>query len=123
MKSGFDVNTRYGEGKTPLIIFAQEGDAKIVEVLLSMGANVNAQSNRGSTALQLTQEVGYCQFHYAAINDHSEIVEMLLSAGADTEIKNRRGVTALDNVERGDHSEITKLIMNRAKNAYDSAAK
>jgi len=55
-----------------------------MQILLAHGANVDAISDDGYTALSI-----------AARRNHVEILELLLTAGADTELKTARGRTAL----------------------------
>jgi ankyrin repeat protein len=53
------------------MLAAERGHKEVVELLLESGADVNAKSNIGWTALML-----------AAFNGHKEIVEILKSYGA-----------------------------------------
>eukprot|EP00957_Ditylum_brightwellii_P060097 4563924-Ditylum_brightwellii.AAC.1 len=57
---------------TPLHIAAREGHKKVVEVLLSHGADVNNATNSG-----------WKPIHFAAREGHKEVVKVLLSHGAD----------------------------------------
>lgn len=57
---------------------------KVVELLLSTGADLSVQDWLGGTALQL-----------ATSNIHEKIVKMLLAAGADVRIQDQDGMTAL----------------------------
>jgi len=56
---------------TPLIYAAAEGHADVVRLLLSAGANKEAEDHWGHTALQVAKE-----------NHHPGIVKLLLDAGA-----------------------------------------
>jgi ankyrin repeat protein len=67
-----------------LIAAASDGDANAVQVLLARGADVNAKTNNGQTALMLAS--GY---------RHLDVVQALLAAGADVNAKDSRGRTAL----------------------------
>ncbi|KAE9385780.1 ankyrin, partial [Gymnopus androsaceus JB14] len=57
---------------TPLMIAAEIGHLDVVSVLIEEGANVNAQSEDGSTALRQASQEG-----------HLEIVKLLLNHGAE----------------------------------------
>lgn len=61
-----------------------DGYAKTAELLLSKGANPNAQTEDGQTALM-----------YAAQSGDVELVKTLLNKGADPTLQNRGGFTAL----------------------------
>ena len=61
-----------------------EGHTAVVELLLAAGADVDAESNIGETAL-----------HYAAAYGHADVVELLVSAGANVNAQDKDGWTAL----------------------------
>lgn len=65
----------FANGATPLMAAAQGSQRAVVELLLTLGADVNAQ-NGGATAL-----------HHAAWSGYVEMLQFLLSRGAD---RNRR---------------------------------
>ncbi|KJV71058.1 ankyrin repeat family protein [Orientia tsutsugamushi str. UT76] len=54
------VNSKYKDGTTALSVALKYKNLPIAEILLSNGANVNAQDNDGHTALHLVVE----QFKY-----------------------------------------------------------
>jgi ankyrin repeat protein len=59
-----------------LIAAAKRGDAAAVKSLIAKGANVNARTNYGATAL-----------HFAADRGHLEVIKVLVEAGADVNAK------------------------------------
>jgi ankyrin repeat protein len=59
-----------------LIAAAKRGDAAEVKSLIAKGANVNARTNYGATAL-----------HFAADRGHLEVIKALVEAGADVNAK------------------------------------
>jgi ankyrin repeat protein len=70
--AGGDVNcTDERTGATPLINASAEGNAAIVKMLLSKGADPNIKMMDGSTALKIAQE-----------GDYQEIVKLLSTGGA-----------------------------------------
>ena len=77
-KSTSDIQDN--EGRTPLHLAASSGDAEMVRVLISAGADVYAKDADGSTPL-----------HLAVVGGHSETVQILLDAGTSD------GETATDN--------------------------
>ncbi len=77
---------RSPKGRTALIIAcAYYGGIPLCSVLLSHGANINAVTNDGVTALML-----------AAQNEKADVVAYLLKMGANTTIKDKTGKTALN---------------------------
>jgi ankyrin repeat protein len=77
-----------GKGTTPLLQAAtgQSGNqgTEIAEVLLQGGANVNATTEQGWTAL-----------HFAAAMGNQKLVELLLAHKADVNARNKEGITPL----------------------------
>lgn len=87
-----DVNERYGNDLTALMWAAGYVDGvadaageATVATLLDAGAQVNAEDNRGRTALMIAAERG-----------HADIVKLLLARGADPKHTDRQGKTARD---------------------------
>lgn len=81
------VNKPDGEGHPPLVHAAQSGSAQAVAVLLSAGAdpNANGSSDITETAIRAAVTCGSL-----------EMVKLLLAAGADPLVRGRMGLTALD---------------------------
>ena len=71
LNKGANVNTTDREGRTALMIAAQEGYANLAGRLIQNGADVNAKNSQGNTALMLAESEG-----------HIGIVRMLKNAGA-----------------------------------------
>src|SRR5207249_1100040 len=70
---GVTVNSRTdGMGKTALHCAAENGQAKMIEVLLARNAAVNLMDHEGRTPL-----------HFAAQRGQTEIVQLLLAKGAE----------------------------------------
>jgi ankyrin repeat protein len=107
---GTDVNLKDSRwGNTPLIHASYHGRQKIIDRLVRHGANLNAQSNNGWTAL-----------HVAVGQEHLAVVSQLLRAGADFTVRNRLfgqgenqeqvSDTPLDLAINFDLPEITKVL-------------
>ena len=85
-------------GWTPLMYAASSWGGSVVNKLLEGGANVNAKSNRGDTALMASAVTGMTD-------------EDLLKAGADVNASNSVGMTALMLLaQRGEPDEIATLL-------------
>lgn len=123
MEAGADVNAASGdEGLTPLMIAAGQtapaegarfvpGSARPTDIargLIDGGADVNAQSKSGVTALMV-----------AAIHNNPPMIGMLIDAGADPTFKNNQGQTAADVAELNGNLEAQQAIrvMSSAKSA------
>lgn len=92
---------KLGLGRTALTSSTFYGNTEIIEILISAGADLNVQDNRGDTALVLATKSNY-----------KEIVEMLINADADLNVQNKDGNTALIEALRYSHREIAKLLIN-----------
>jgi ankyrin repeat protein len=80
---------------------AKNGNAETVRLLLDMGADVNARTGGGYTALM-----------GAAENGHASVVKLLLAKGADVKVKNKdNGYTALFYAIQSGKTEVVRLLI------------
>jgi hypothetical protein len=84
---------------TEIMTCAANGNLERVRELVEYGADVNATSLSGNTALM-----------YAARNNHLAIVEYLLAAGADARVKSDKKSTAADIARRFGHLDIVAIL-------------
>ncbi|GIY01799.1 caseinolytic peptidase B protein homolog [Caerostris darwini] len=116
VKRGADVNHRHPYGWTPLQVAAMNGNLKVVEELLKLGADPNlgdhfssvyevakekrvhplevwsTREEEFSGRLNTRATFANCTaLHYAVLNDSVEIVELLLKYGANPTIQNGVG--------------------------------
>ena len=91
------------DGKTVLMIAAEEGNKKHVSALIKYGANINLQDEYGYTALMI-----------AVDNDYEEIVNILIDAGANIYAHDRYGSTALIIAANTGNIKIVESLINRA---------
>jgi ankyrin repeat protein len=100
-----DLRAPLFDGATALTVAAERGLAGMVQLLLSHGANVNARSATGWTALMR-----------ACNADQFECARLLLDAGADPTIHNDDGYTAYGRI-RANHTELLQLFHDRKADA------
>lgn len=89
--------------KSELARAAANGRLKRVIALVQAGADVNAQDERGGTALML-----------AARNNRLPVVQYLLQHGAKTDLRTKSGVSAFDIAMRHASHHIIDAIALRA---------
>ena len=82
------INMEDGNGNTPLMYAAENGNKDIVKLLIDKGANVNKQDKNGKTPLM-----------YAVVKGNKDIVKLLIENGAIVNKQNKDGQKALDYVE------------------------
>ena len=94
-----DLEYANNQRRTPLMIATYNDDAKIAEMLILAGANVNAQD-----------EMLNSPFLYAGASGYVEILKMCLANGADFKIFNRYGGSALIPAAEKRHVEIVQIL-------------
>lgn len=87
-----------------LIEMALYGDEKLVEKLLELGANVNAQDENGNTPLIS-----------AAWRGHVNVVKILLKAGADINLENQEGYNARAAALHSGSAEVVVILQKQIK--------
>lgn len=101
-----DVNARSRQaGQTALMLAVSHGRVAMVKLLLSSGADVNAQDREGSTALMCACEHG-----------HTHITRLLLETQqCDMSLTDKNGHTALAVAEGASHQDIVDLLKSNGK--------
>ena len=88
-----------GEGTTPLMRAAKNGDTAAMRVLLARGADLKRTQKNGTTALMLAaglaRGTGVFAKDYATEDQLLEAVKLLVESGADVNTANEAGQTAL----------------------------
>lgn len=91
--------------KTPLHVCSENGNHKIVEILLQGGADINALDPEGRSAL-----------HYGAQGGHDEVVKLLLKRRAKTDVLDDRGVSVVHAAVANNHESIVFLLLEAGIN-------
>jgi ankyrin repeat protein len=84
LKAGEDVNQRFNDDYTLLMLASGMGNVLLVNLLLLHQADPNLKNTGGSTALKL-----------AVLKGQTAILKLLLSQGADPNLKDEKGFTPL----------------------------
>ncbi|KAI2479940.1 Pfs NB-ARC and Ankyrin domain protein [Pyrenophora tritici-repentis] len=96
------INSKDKDDKTPLFIAAEQGNRGVIEVLLEINSDIDAQSGRHGNALQA-----------ASARGHKEMAALLLDKGADVNAKGGYYGNALQAaLERG-HEEMAALLLDK----------
>ena len=105
LNKGIEINEKYDNGSTALLIASEKGDKEIVKLLLDNGASVHDKDNDGDTALILASETG-----------NKEIVKLLIECGANVNYRNNKGSTSLILASRMGKIEIVKILLEEKAN-------
>ena len=108
LKLGAKVNKT--RGWTPLHYAATEGRTSMMKRLIELGADVNAQTKAGITALDM-----------AARKPSREAVMMLLRAGAYRDYCTDRGMSAADFAKKAGDEELAKYLAVKTCAAFGEA--
>jgi ankyrin repeat protein len=98
------VNTWSSDGFTPLHLGSFFGYAKVVELLLARGAEVNPVARNPMKVQPL---------HSAAAGRHGEVARLLVEAGANVNAKQDKGWMPLHAVAQNGDVEMAALLLDR----------
>jgi len=107
IERGASVNVRTNDGKTALMLAAEEdqstapGDRETVEILLNAGADPNVSDRSGWTALM-----------YAAKCGGTDVARTLLKHGADLTARNDKQQTALVIALESSQPDVAEVLGN-----------
>ena len=136
---GAQVNDTYSEYQVnPLHIASIFGNVKAAKALITKGANIQAKTTDGDTALHHAAEIGSYELAellltnkalidvknskgntpliIAVIKGHYNIVELLLKRNAQIDLRNSELATPLSTAVEEGHYNITKLLLEHGAN-------
>lgn len=100
LKNDAQLESRDGEGRTPLVAATKANAAAVAEALLEAGADPNAKDNLQDSA-----------YLYAGAEGLDEILVATLEHGADVTSTNRYGGTALIPASEHGHVSTVKILI------------
>ncbi len=106
LKHGVDVNLSATDGKTALMLAAQQGRLDLIRTLLDAGATVDITNTRGGTALM-----------YAAVLGDTAPIKLLLARGSAVNTQSSTGWTALMIAAVMGHDALVRLLLDQGANA------
>ncbi len=101
-KNGIDINEKYQDNFTPLMLATMNRDATLVEFLLEQGAEINLSSYKKKTPLM-----------YAAENGDENIVSMLIEKGAKVDLQDQDGNSALNFAAKNRFAKVVKQLLTK----------
>ena len=102
LEAGANVNQQDKEGRTPLYLAAQEGNTKVVELLLAAGADVNKGEGEPWKRTPL---------HVAASYGRTDVVGLLIRNGANVQAKDPVDGTPLHQAARDGHRDVVAALI------------
>ena len=101
-KNEIDINKKNTQGSTALMFASENGNAKIVKLLIENGANPDLQNNSGLTALML-----------ACDNLKNEVIKLLIENNANINLEDKNSNTALMIACEKNDIETVELLINK----------
>ena len=98
LSNGANVNGRGMHAMTPIMSAARGGHIRVVEQLVTKGADINGHNDSGSTLM------------WAVGSGNEELVRYLLRSGADVRWTNALGITALDFAREQQKTNVVRLL-------------
>ena len=98
------INSQDKDGRTALLIAAEQGKTEILNLLLEQGADVNVCG----------KYYNYTPLMCAARRGHVQVAEILITHRASLNVTNARGRTALWYAQHYKHDNIVQLLLQHA---------
>ena len=107
LDGGADVNAPRGDGMTGLHWAAHHGDARLVELLLAAGADLNATTRLGD----------HTPLHVASRAGHATVATALLEAGANANTPTTIGATPLHFAATAGNGDVIAALLDHGADA------
>ena len=98
-KNNLIIDIPTESGMTPLHYACQNGNKKIVDLLIDLGANINSIDRKGNSCL-----------HYAVYSGNESLVKKLVMYGINKNIKNIEGDLALNIAEKKKYNDMIDIL-------------
>lgn len=111
----FTMQWFFEAGATAFLRASQSGDAALIKLLLSYGADPMVKSDYDDTALTLAAGIGWVEgvtYEHSA-KENVEAVKMLLDLGLDPNAANKDGRTPLMGAALKGRTEVVQLLVDR----------
>jgi ankyrin repeat protein len=117
LDAGADIDEETDEGITVLMAAARRADTEAVAYLVQRGANVNAQTVNGNTAVMFASD-GRNEYSrdMTLIDRMAQCIDVLANAGADLDLANDSGATALHWATTGFSAEPVEMLLRHGAN-------
>jgi len=109
--AGSKIDSKNHYEASPLHLAAANGHTEVAQLLISAGANKEAQTSDNSWDWTYKK---YTPLHMAAQNGHTEVAQLLISAGANKEAQTTRKQTPLHCAARYGHTKVAQLLISIA---------
>jgi ankyrin repeat protein len=135
VRCGADVNTKGGEGSTPLICVSKFGDVHAIRCLVERSANVNVQNSNGISPVFSAAEAGHTDavcvlaelgadlnsvtcdgvspIHIAAKLGHASTVTALAHLKADLSCRDREGNSVIGYAAKSFRYDVVEILAKR----------
>lgn len=137
------ANCRDKRGWTPLHYAAFGGQTKMIQILVTHGAGLDATDNDRNTPLhvaassgnvstvdvliqnhaatELRASNGYTPLNSAVFRDHADVVRLLLEHGADVESRDNEGYTPVNTAVWFERTDMVALLLTAGSNPNTKA--
>jgi ankyrin repeat protein len=133
-----ELNSQDLLGRTPIFLACDQGNKKIVQLLIQSKANINIADNNRWTPLhsachkghkEIVQKLiesearvnkvsnnGSTPLHLAAQKGHEKIVELLIKSKVNFDIQDNSGRTPLYLASKNGHEKVVRLLLKKKAN-------